>query len=63
MTAREQGHELDPVSLQVVGHALVGSGEQVGRWWLEHPDVLRAEVVDRFLAVARGAIAAVQRLD
>jgi AcrR family transcriptional regulator len=63
MTAREGGRELEPISLQVVGHALVGCGEQVGRWWLEHPDTPRAEVVDRFLAVAQGAIAAVQRRD
>jgi AcrR family transcriptional regulator len=61
VTARDGGREPDPISLQVVGHALVGCGEQVGRWWLEHPEVPRDEVVDRFLAVAQGTVAAVLR--
>lgn len=42
-------HEQD---LHVTAHALVGAGEQVGRWWLEQPQISRDDVADRFEAVA-----------
>ena len=58
-TERDAGREPDPGPVEVVAHALVGSGEQVGRWWLDHPEVSRKVVVERFLAIARGAIATV----
>jgi hypothetical protein len=38
------------------------TGRRGSPTWLEHPGMPRTEVVDRFLAVAQGAIAAVQRL-
>jgi AcrR family transcriptional regulator len=56
-TERDAGRKPDPVALEVVAHTLVGSGEQVGRWWLAHPDVPLGVVVERYLAVARAAIA------
>jgi AcrR family transcriptional regulator len=34
-----------------IAHALVGAGESLANWWLEHPDVARDEVADWYLAV------------
>jgi ABC-type iron transport system FetAB ATPase subunit len=51
----------DAGSLTVLAHALVGAGEQVARWWIAHDDVSKQVAVDRFLAVASGAIDAVFR--
>jgi AcrR family transcriptional regulator len=53
--------EPDPARVELLAHALVGAGEQVGRWWAEHGDVPKAEVVEHFLVVAGGAIDAVFR--
>jgi AcrR family transcriptional regulator len=51
----------DPVALAVLAHALVGAGEQVGRWWAARPEVPREVVVKRFLALTNGAIESVLR--
>jgi AcrR family transcriptional regulator len=66
--ARAVAGVLDParrppsaVELEVLAHALVGAGEQVGRWWVERPDVPKAEVVEHFVTTVSGAIAAVLR--
>ncbi|MEU4836198.1 TetR/AcrR family transcriptional regulator [Streptosporangium sp. NPDC023615] len=42
---------LDPVRAQVLGHAFVGMVQATGDWWLEHPEVDRAEVVEGLVAV------------
>jgi AcrR family transcriptional regulator len=34
--------------LSPFAHALSGAGEQLGRWWLAHPDVPRARVAELF---------------
>jgi AcrR family transcriptional regulator len=44
--------------MDVLTQAIVGAGEQVGRWWAEHPEVDETAVVDRFVAFAGAAIAA-----
>jgi AcrR family transcriptional regulator len=48
-------------ALEVLAQALVGAGEQVGRWWIGRPDVPKAEAVARFLTIAGGAIDATAR--
>jgi AcrR family transcriptional regulator len=52
----ELGREVQPDALLVLAQALVGAGEQVGRWWETQPAVSKDEVVERFLDVAGGAI-------
>ena len=47
---------LDDLGLEVLAHALVGAGEQVGRWWLEQPGDDSGEVADRFERLARALI-------
>jgi AcrR family transcriptional regulator len=37
---------LDPVRAHVWGHATVGMVQAAGDWWLDHPEVPRAAVVD-----------------
>jgi AcrR family transcriptional regulator len=44
-----------------VAHAIVGAGESLANWWLEHPDVLRDEVAEVYLEVAQPAFAAALR--
>ncbi|MFI6513221.1 TetR/AcrR family transcriptional regulator [Streptosporangium sp. NPDC050855] len=41
----------DPVRAQVLGHAFVGMVQATGDWWLEHPEVDRAEVVEGLVTV------------
>ncbi len=60
-TMAERGRTPDPDALTILAHALVGAGEQVARWWIGRDDVSKAVAVERFLAVAGGAIDAVFR--
>jgi AcrR family transcriptional regulator len=55
------GGELPKEDLQLLGHLIVGAGEQVARWWLEHPEVPKERTIERFLAATQGAIAGVLR--
>jgi AcrR family transcriptional regulator len=55
------GGELSKGDLTLLGHLIVGSGEQVARWWLEHPEVPKERTIERFLAATEGAIAGVLR--
>ncbi len=52
------GRRVDPEGSAVLAHALVGAGEQVARWWVQRPGVPKARAVERFLALAQGAITA-----
>lgn len=45
--------------VQMLGHLIVGSGEQVARWWLDHPELPKAQATERFLAATQAAIAGV----
>jgi AcrR family transcriptional regulator len=40
-----------------IAHALVGAGESLANWWLEHPEVARDEVADWYLAVVLAVLA------
>ena len=57
----EQGRKLDPDTLAVLAHHLVGAGEQVGRWWANRSDVPKKTVVAAYMELAGGAIDAVFR--
>ncbi|MFG1968806.1 TetR/AcrR family transcriptional regulator [Nonomuraea fuscirosea] len=46
----------DPVRAQVLGHAFVGMVQATGDWWLEHPEVERAQVVDGLVDVIAATI-------
>jgi AcrR family transcriptional regulator len=46
------GRGADDEALAFLAHALVGAGEQAGRWWREHPEVPKGQAVERFTAMA-----------
>jgi AcrR family transcriptional regulator len=49
----------DRRSIELLAEHLVGAGEQVARWWTDHPEVSKRAVTERFLQSAGGAISAV----
>lgn len=53
----------DRPNVDILTHAIVGAGEQVGRWWSAHPEVPKDEVVDQFVAIMLGATAGAARQD
>ena len=54
------GH-LDEDAVELLGHLIVGSGEQVARWWLERPGIPKEQAIERFLAATEAAIGSVLR--
>jgi AcrR family transcriptional regulator len=50
---------LSSTEIDGVAHAIVGAGESLANWWLEHPEVARDEVVDLYVGVVQGAVPAV----
>jgi AcrR family transcriptional regulator len=58
---RAAGGELSDEKEAMLGHMIVGSGEQVARWWLEHPELPKERTIERFVAATQGAIAGVLR--
>ena len=49
---------LSETALDAIAHAIVGAGESLANWWLEHPEVPREEVVDWYVGVVQGAVPA-----
>ena len=54
---------LEPPASDGVAHAIVGAGESLANWWLEHPAVPREQVTDWFVGLAQAAIASAGRTD
>jgi len=52
-----QGNVPD-VSVQATAHAIVGAGESLANWWLEHPDVRRDQVADWYMGMILAAASA-----
>jgi AcrR family transcriptional regulator len=42
--------------VELLAHALVGAGEQAGRWWLAGAEIGRDDLVERFVELCRGMI-------
>ena len=51
---RAQGNVPD-VSVQATAHAIVGAGESLANWWLEHPQVRRDQVADWYMGMILAA--------
>jgi membrane protein required for beta-lactamase induction len=67
MTAADGMRELNAAALArildredartlLLANALVGAGEQVGRWWLARPEIPKADAIDQFERVVRAMI-------
>lgn len=46
------------MSVQATAHAIVGAGESLANWWLEHPQVQRDEVADWYMGMILAAASA-----
>jgi AcrR family transcriptional regulator len=54
---RAQGHVPD-MSVEATAHAIVGAGESLANWWLEHPQVRRDQVADWYMGMILAAASA-----
>ena len=45
----------------MLAELIVGAGEQMGRWWLEHGEMSKRQLKERFVAAMTGAIASTLR--
>jgi hypothetical protein len=50
---------LSPTEVDGIAHAIVGAGESLANWWLEHLEVSREELVELYVGVVQGAVPAV----
>ncbi|HEX4279113.1 MAG TPA: TetR/AcrR family transcriptional regulator [Solirubrobacteraceae bacterium] len=50
-----------PPRSDAIAHALVGAGESLANWWLDHPDVGRDRVADWYLGVVQAVLAGPRR--
>jgi hypothetical protein len=55
------GAKLSATDVDLIAQLIVGAGEQVGRWWLEHREIPAALVKARFTASVAGAIDQLER--
>src|SRR5436305_8615613 len=46
-----------PPASDAVAHALVGAGESLANWWLDHPEVPREEVAAWYFGVVQAVVA------
>ena len=42
-----------------LGHMIVGAGEQIGRWWLDHEELPKERVTEHFVNATGAAIGSV----
>lgn len=54
---RAQGHVPD-ISVEATAHAIVGAGESLANWWLEHPHVRRDQVAEWYMGMILAAASA-----
>ncbi|MGI8507006.1 MAG: TetR/AcrR family transcriptional regulator [Solirubrobacteraceae bacterium] len=47
---------LTPPASDGVAHAIVGAGESLANWWLDHPAVSREDVTDWYVGLTQAAI-------
>lgn len=52
------GLDYPPLAADAIAHAIVGAGESLANWWLEHRDVPRDQVAAWYLAVVQAVLAA-----
>jgi AcrR family transcriptional regulator len=57
----ETGVEYERPASDAVAHGLVGAGESLANWWLDHPEVARDQVADWYFAVVQAVLAGPRR--
>lgn len=56
-----QADHAPPPAAEAVAHAIVGAGESLANWWLDHPEVSREDVAGWYAEVVRASVLAVAR--
>ncbi len=51
------GLQYPPPASDAIAHAIVGAGESLANWWLDHPEVPRDQVAAWYLAVVQAVVA------
>jgi AcrR family transcriptional regulator len=51
------GLRYPPPASDAIAHAIVGAGESLANWWLEHRDVPREQVAGWYLSVVQAVVA------
>jgi AcrR family transcriptional regulator len=46
-----------PPAADAIAHALVGAGESLANWWLDHPEIPRSQVVAWYYDVVQAVVA------
>jgi len=54
--AESAGRRPDEAALAICAHALIGAGEQVGRWWVSDPSVTKQDAAARFEAMTTALV-------
>jgi AcrR family transcriptional regulator len=50
------GLERPPPASDAIAHAIVGAGESLANWWLDHPEIPREQVVGWYLSVVQAVV-------
>jgi broad specificity phosphatase PhoE len=50
-----------PPAADAIAHALVGAGESLANWWLDHPEVSREEVAAWYFGVVQAVVTGASR--
>jgi AcrR family transcriptional regulator len=53
--------ELPRPASDAVAQAIVGAGEALANWWLEHPEIRRAQIAGWYVKVVQGSVRALVR--
>jgi AcrR family transcriptional regulator len=53
--------ELPARASDAIAHAIVGAGESLANWWLEHPEVPRMQLAEWYVGVVQATVAAAIR--
>jgi AcrR family transcriptional regulator len=56
-TAPGTRHTYAGAAADAIAHAIVGAGESLANWWLDHPELPRETVADWYLQVVRAVLA------
>lgn len=51
------GLEHPPPASDAIAHAIVGAGESLANWWLDHPEIPREQIAGWYLSVVQAVVA------
>jgi AcrR family transcriptional regulator len=54
-------HGYPEPAADAIAHALVGAGESLANWWLDHPEVARDQVVEWYFGVVQAVVSGAGR--